>query len=90
MNKSPELTSLSFDQLSSVSGGAGAKDSHTTVGGGLVLDRTYKERSDSTYKLDAITAACERKHTTTEKGWFGDKQVVDGAKAAQCVLDHTK
>lgn len=90
MNKLAELSSLSFDQLSAVAGGAANKDAKTTVGGGVVLDRTYKERTDSGYKLDAIKAACERKHTTTERGWFSDRQVVDQAKAAQCVLDHTE
>jgi hypothetical protein len=90
MNQANDLTTISFDVLSGVAGGGPNTDSRTTVGDGVILDRTYKSRTDSSYKLDAIQAACDRKTTTTEKSFWGDKQVADPAKAAQCFLDATK
>jgi hypothetical protein len=90
MSQANELTTISFETLASVAGGAGNKDSHTTILDGAVLDRTTKERTNEGYKLDAIRQACDRQATTTTKGLFGSTDTIDQAKAAKCFLDNTK
>lgn len=57
------------------------QDSSTTVGGGIVFDRQFKQRTDDAYRQDSIRQACEQKHT----GFWG----LDRQAAAQCVLDRS-
>ncbi|MEZ4358959.1 MAG: hypothetical protein R3B48_02180 [Kofleriaceae bacterium] len=90
MSQAHDLTTISLDTLASVAGGAANKDSRTTVLDGAVLDRTYKERTDDGYRLDAIRQACDRQATTTSRGLFGTTETVDQAKAAKCFLDNSK
>ncbi|MEZ4358958.1 MAG: hypothetical protein R3B48_02175 [Kofleriaceae bacterium] len=90
MSQAHDLTSISLDTLASVAGGAGNKDSRTTVLDGAVYERTSKERTDNSYRLDAIRQACDRQATTTSRGLFGTTETVDQAQAGKCFQDAIK
>jgi hypothetical protein len=85
-NDVTQLQGLNEADLDQVVGGLEVKtgssgtnqDSSTSVGGGIVFDRKFKQRTDDAYRTDAIRKACEEKNT----GFWG----VDRKAAADCVL----